>query len=193
MGTTSNAGGGLDEHLASVLERIGEVMRAMRWRQAVDAELSPLQLRIMGFIADHPDDRVGVARLADELQMSRPTVSESVRLLVEKRLLLRRADPSDQRSHALRLSAKASRGMADDPPLAGALASLSATSKESLLLGLMHVLHQLAGSGKVQVQRMCWTCAHYDGDRNERHRCLLLRKTLNVRTLRTDCAEHEAA
>lgn len=193
MGTTANPNAALDHHLATLLERIGEVSRALRLREAVEAEISPLQLRIMGFIADHPDTPVGVARLADELQISRPTISVSVRLLVEQGLLLRRADPADQRGHALRLSAKALRSMSADSPLDESVAALAPASKEALLLALMHVLHQLAGSRKLQVQRMCWTCAHYEGDRKDRHRCLLLKKTLKVRGLRTDCVEHEAA
>lgn len=183
----------LDQHLAMVLERIGEVSRALRLREAVEAEISPLQLRIMGFIADHPDTTVGVARLADELQFTRPTISESVRLLVEKGVLLRLADPADGRSHALRLSAKAMRHMSGSSPLDEAVAALSTSSKEALLLALMQVLQQLADSRKLLVQRMCWTCVHYDGDRKEHHRCLLLKKKLKIRELRTDCAEHVVA
>lgn len=181
-----------ERHLATVLERIGEVSRALRWRQAVEAELSPLQVRIMGFIAQHADAPIGVARLADELQLSRPTISDSVRSLVEKGLLLRRADPKDGRSHALQLSAKARRTLDDGSPLDSAMAALSASTKDGLLLALMQVLHQLSNEGKVQVQRMCWTCVHYDGDREASHRCLLLKKTLDVRDLRTDCPEHVA-
>lgn len=193
MGKSDTNSNTYDRHLASVLERIGEVSRAQRMRQSANGGLSPLQLRILAFVAEHPDSPIGVARLADELQIGRPTISESVRLLVEKGLLLRRADPADKRGHILRLSSKAARRMDDGSPLDDALAELPTSSKDALLLGLMQVLHQLAGSGKVQVQRMCFTCAHYAGDCNGQHRCLLLKKTLRVRELRSDCAEHEAA
>ena len=78
-------------------------------------------------------------------------------------------------------------------PFTESLATLPLHERESLLLGLMRLLEALLSRGDVQVQRMCWTCAHYDGDRKEHHRCLLLKKTLKVRELRTDCAEYEAA
>lgn len=39
--------GATDEHLAKVLERLGEVARALRWKQATDAGISALQLRIL--------------------------------------------------------------------------------------------------------------------------------------------------
>ncbi|MBK9177429.1 MAG: MarR family transcriptional regulator [Flavobacteriales bacterium] len=68
----------LNAHLARLLERIAEVSRALRWRQATSAGLSPLQIRILGFVSEHPGESVGVARLAEELQVTRPTVSDSV-------------------------------------------------------------------------------------------------------------------
>ena len=182
---------GLDAHLAQVLERIGEVARALRWKQAVDADLSPLQIRILGFLGDHSGEGVGVARLAMELQVSRPTISDSVNLLAERKLVLRKADKSDGRSHALVLTAAGRKNAASAAPMNDALADLDGSRKEALLLGLMSLLEQLFRSGEVQVQRMCFTCAHYRGDRKTKHRCLLLEKTLKVAELRTDCVEHE--
>ncbi|MBL7952637.1 MAG: MarR family transcriptional regulator [Flavobacteriales bacterium] len=190
MTRTSGTNADLDKHLAALLERVGEVARALRWQQASDTDLTPLQLRIMGFIADHPDEGIGVARLADELQIKRPTISESVTLLVDKGMLLRMADPRDGRSHALRVTAKARRMMRGPAPLDDTMADLAPATKEQLLLGLMHVLHGLSTEGKLQVQRMCWTCKHYKGDRKARHACLLLERKLAIAELRTDCPEH---
>ena len=50
----------MNAHLARLLERIGEVSRAMRWEEATGSGLSPLQLRILGFVADHAGQSVGV-------------------------------------------------------------------------------------------------------------------------------------
>lgn len=181
----------VDEHLALVLERLGEVARAMRWQQASEAGLSALQLRILGFIAAHPE--VGVARLADELQIGRPTVSESVKALVEQGLVERRPDPNDGRGHVLRLKPAGRRPARNAAPLTDAMGGLSDARKKALLLASMQLLEGLVSSGDVQVQRMCWTCKHYKGDRDKRHHCLLLRKDLAVQELRTDCSEHERA
>lgn len=183
----------MDRHLAAVLERIGEVARAERWREAAELELTPLQARIMGLVAAHEEGAVGVVRIATELQLSRPTISDSVALLVSKGLLLRRPDPHDGRRHFLKLSAKARRTLHVGSPLDVAVSGLNDRSKEGLFLGLMHVLHRLSTEGTVQVQRMCWTCVHYNGDRERKHRCLLLQKALAIGDLRSDCSEHELA
>lgn len=183
----------LDAHLARLLERIGEVARAQRWRQATGAGLSPLQIRILGFVAGHRGEPVGVARLAEELQVTRPTVSDSVALLVDRGLLLRKPDPHDGRGHALRLTAAGMRWLPMGGPFTEALATLPLHERETLLLALMRLLRSLLDSGDVQVQRMCWTCAHYHGDRKGRHHCQLLGTALAVAELRTDCPEHEVA
>ena len=183
----------LNAHLERLLERIGEVSRAMRWQEATGSGISPLQLRILGFVSDHAGQSVGVARLAEELQVTKPTVSDSVKLLVDRGLLVRKPDPLDGRGHTLRLTAAGLKHLPAAEPFAAALAMLPRQERETLLLALMRLLEALLSSGEVQVQRMCWTCAHYSGDRQGKHHCLLLRKDLAVSELRTDCPEHELA
>lgn len=182
-----------DEHLAQVLERLGEVARAGRWKQAAGAGLSALQLRILGYIAAHPGRAAGVAMLAEELQIGRPTVSESVKALVEQGYLERKAGTGDGRSHSLHLRAAGRRHAGAATPLADAVATLPDARKDALLLASMQLLETLVRSGGVHVQRMCWTCRHYRGDRDKQHHCLLLNKDLPVQELRTDCPDHEQA
>lgn len=183
----------LNAHLARLLERIGEISRALRWQQATGAGLSPLQVRILGFIVEHPGESIGVARLAEELQVTRPTISDSVALLVDRGLILRKPDPYDGRSHSLRVSAAGRRWLPDGGPFTEALAALPLCERETLLLALMRLLESLLSSGDVQVQRMCWSCAHYRGDRKGKHHCALLEMDLSVAELRTDCPEHQVA
>jgi len=180
-----------DVHLAQVLERIGEVARALRWKQAVEEGLSPLQIRIMGFLVEHADEGIGVGRLAEELMVSKPTISDSVKLLADHKFIVRKPDKTDARAHALHLTTAGKKHAMAGTPLDAAVAGLMPKDKEALLVGLMGVLESLFRKEAVQVQRMCFTCAHYKGDRDTKHRCLLLEKSLKVAELRTDCAEHE--
>ncbi|MBP6311664.1 MAG: MarR family winged helix-turn-helix transcriptional regulator [Flavobacteriales bacterium] len=183
----------LDTHLAQVLERVGEISRALRWKQATESDLSPLQLRILGFVNDHAPEPVGVARLAEELQISKPTISDSVKVLAERNLLARKPDKLDGRSHTLKLTTAGRKCLTGASPLDIAVTDLPNAAKEALLLALMGILETLFENGGVQVQRMCWTCQHYKGDRKGQHRCRLLEKTLAIAELRTDCPEHVVA
>lgn len=181
----------LDSHLAQVLERIGEVSLAMRRKQGTAGDLGPLQLRVLGFVHDHAAEQVGVARLAEELQVSKPTISDCVKLLVDRKRLTRTADKWDARAHALKVTTIGRQALAKSPPLSKAVAGLSVPGKEAMMLGLLSVLEGLFNKGELKVQRMCWTCVHYRGDKKNKHRCSLLGKSLSIAELRTDCAEHE--
>lgn len=183
-----------DAHIAKVLERIGEVALALRRGTGMAQDLSALQLRVLGFVADRGTEPVGVALLADALQISRPTASDSVRVLVERGFLLRRPDPADGRSHALRLTAigRKAAAHARATPLRDALGLLPQADKEGTLIALMRVLEALVHSGDVRVQRLCFTCKHYQGDKRSKHRCLLMRTDMTVAELRTDCPDHVA-
>jgi len=186
----------LDHHIASVLERIGEVARADQWKKATASNLTPLQARLMGFVADHASELCGVARLASELQVSRSTVSDRVRVLVERGLMKRVADRTDARSHSLCLTdqgRKAIGPVVSFTALDRSIAALKKGDKETLLLGLMNVLRLLFRDGSLEVQRMCWTCTHYRGDRRTTHRCALMDLVLKPKDLRTDCPEHVLA
>ncbi|MGV9013512.1 MAG: MarR family winged helix-turn-helix transcriptional regulator [Flavobacteriales bacterium] len=180
----------LDAHLAQVLERIGEVTRALRWKQAVEEGSSPLQIRIMGFLADHADEGIGVARLAGELMVSKATISDSVKLLADRKFVIRKPDKSDARSHALHLTAAGKRHISSGSPLDSAIAALGQERKEALLVGLMGVLESLFLKDSLNVQRLCFTCKHYTGDRKKQHGCALLEMDLRVADLRTDCGKH---
>lgn len=186
----------LDNHIAQVLERIGEVARAGRWKRAGGSDPSPLQARVLGHLHTHAGERMGVARLAQDLQVSRPTISDCVKALVDRGLLRRSADPLDARSHSLSLSGKGRRVLLANTASAGldhSIATMGEADKEALLQGLMTVLQQLFVDGSVAAQRMCWTCAHYQGDRRNVNRCALLEIMLATKDLRTDCSEHVLA
>lgn len=180
---------GLDAHIAKVLERIGEVSLAMRRKQATD--LSLLQLRILGFVKDHAEEQVGVARLAEELQVSKPTISDSVKLLVDRKRLVRIADKGDARAHNLKITTSGMNELAPQSPLDKAVSVLSADDKKAMMLGLLGILEGLFSTGDMIVQRMCWTCKHYRGDKKNKHRCMLLQQDLSIAELRTDCPEHD--
>ncbi|MBK7942762.1 MAG: winged helix-turn-helix transcriptional regulator [Flavobacteriales bacterium] len=137
---------------------------------------------------------MGVARLAQDLQVSRPTMSACVKTLVDRGLLKRSAETHDARSHSLILSAQGRKvhlAISASAGLDRSIAVMREPEREALLLGLMTVLQQLLTDGSVDVQRMCWTCSHYRGDRRNTHRCALMEISLATKDLRTDCPEHE--
>ena len=88
-------------------------------------------------------------------------------------------------------------------PLEQMIAELSLKQQESLLDGLLSLIHTLNAQDIVSTQRMCFTCKHYSTRHlGHEHFCQLLQlplQTLGAKgseahaPLRLDCQEHEPA
>jgi hypothetical protein len=52
------------------------------------------------------------------------------------------------------------------------------------------LIHELNKAGIITIQRMCFTCSHYQNNTGQ-HYCKLLQSTLATTDLRVDCPEHE--
>ena len=71
---------------------------------------------------------------------------------------------------------------------------LTAADKESLLLSLLDIIRHLNQQGVITIQRMCFTCVHYQASANgNNHFCNLLNQKLASTDLRIDCPEYAVA
>jgi DNA-binding MarR family transcriptional regulator len=186
----------LDLKLVASLERLAGVFRHLLWQEATHHGLSPLQLQVLVFLRFHPPSQCTVSDLAREYHVSRATISDAVKVLAQKALVSRHPDPTDLRSHSLRLTL-AGEQLADQTsrfaePLSQPVAALPPRQKLSLYLSLLTLLYQLQQAGTIPMQRMCFSCSHY-GRRPGQHFCHLLNIPLEGAQLRIDCPEHDAA
>lgn len=78
-------------------------------------------------------------------------------------------------------------------PLTQELSSLRRDELSDIFQTISKLIFQLNQSGIIQVQRTCYNCQHYKGDRNKKHFCNLLNQKLRSQELRLDCNEYEEA
>jgi len=125
--------------------------------------------------------------------MTKATVSDSVRMLLEKKLVEKIPDPSDARSFALQLTQEGEKRAQKATGFAGAveqpLRALSRDTKALLLDSLLHIIQHLVKADVITVQRMCYNCAHFDRVASEKY-CQLLGSSLASDNIRIDCPEH---
>lgn len=188
----------IDSRIVAALERISEAFRVLLWNESKEFSLSPLQVQILIFLSTHTEDKRKVSYLAEEFNMTKPTVSDAVKSLEEKSLLKRKDNPHDSRSQYLELTRKgreiADRASRFADELQKSIGELSADEKVNLLLNLMDIMYRLTEAGVITIQRMCMTCVHYVKDEHgEQHFCKLLNKKLKNAELRIDCPEHTPA
>jgi len=176
------------------LERLSEAFRVLLWQESRKNGLSPIQIQILVFLLFHSADKCKVGYLASEFNMTKATVSDSIKVLFQKGLIEKITDGTDTRSFSILLteSGKVVAGEASlfTNPIENAVASLPAYTQDILLVSLMSVIDKLNVAQVITVQRMCKTCRFFD-NRGEQFFCKLLNKPLEIRDLRVDCPEHE--
>ena len=184
----------VDNKIIVALEKITEAFRVLQWQEAQEHKISPIQLQILIFIQHHTTDKCKVGYLAKELNVTKATVSDSVKTLLKKELLSKLTDQNDTRSFTLSLT-KNGVGLVqkiehytDEIKLP--LLNLDSSKKEILFDSLTELIYKLQQNGIIAIQRMCYTCDHYEGDKSANHYCNLMKTELKQEKLRLDCPEH---
>jgi DNA-binding MarR family transcriptional regulator len=184
----------VESKIVVALERISEAFRVLLWNESKENALSPIQIQILIFLLFHSDEMCKVSYLAQEFNMTKATISDSVKLLLQKELIQKFDDPEDTRSYMIGLTSKGKHTAEKSANFAFAiekpLSTLSNEQKEIILSGLLKLILELHKAGIITIQRMCFTCINYQHT-NGQHYCKLLQAKLQNTELRIDCAEHE--
>lgn len=186
--------GHVESKIVVALERISEAFRVLLLSESKENSLGPVQIQLLIFLLYHSAEKCKVSYLAREFNMTKPTISDSIRLLLEKKLIEKSEDSTDTRSYNIRLTEKGKQTAEKSAHFAGAiekpLNTLSHEQKDVMLSGLLKLIFELNKAGIITVQRMCFTCANYRIT-DKGHYCNLLQLKLTPDELRVDCPEHE--
>ena len=186
----------LDSKIVVALEKMAEVFRVLLWNEAKELKLSPIQLQILIFLNFHSAPERKVANLAKEFNMTKPTISDAVKSLIQKQMVEKEVDTSDSRSFYLNLTGKgkdtAQKVAMFSQDLQTSLRDLDTTLKEDLFSGLLKLIQNLDSRGLISRQRMCFGCRFYEGNKKDQHFCNFLKAPLSNHALRVDCPEYEA-
>lgn len=187
----------VDSKIVAALERLNQAFRVLLWEKAQQHGLSPIQIQILVFIANHSAPLRRVGHLAREFGMTAATISDAVSTLEEKKLLQRVTSTEDRRAVNLKLTTAGKRlaqrltGWADS--VRDALGGIAEPEQAATLNSLMNLIDALQKSGTVTAARICFSCRSFAlaADPAVPHYCRLLERPLATADLRVDCAEHE--
>ena len=183
----------LDRKFIAAVERLGRALRVARQDIATELQISLLQLQIIEHLDTLGPRRVGL--LATELDLTQPTISDAISVLVEKELVERTRDPDDGRANLAALT-KTGKNLATraSAALAPVLEDDRIDSNEDQAAALHVVLneiHRLQRVGVISINRSCLSCNHYESpSADTAARCLLLHTELSPADLRVDCSDH---
>ncbi|WP_104735969.1 MarR family winged helix-turn-helix transcriptional regulator [Hanstruepera ponticola] len=177
------------------LQRISEAFKVLLWDKAKALGLSPIQIQILLFVDNHKDALCNVSHLADEFNVTKPTISDAVRVLNKKGLTQKGLSTSDSRSYSIQLTAAGKDIVTQTEqfanPIQATLHGMGTDSQEALFKTLSDVIYKLNQHGILTVQRTCFGCNYYT-KHGSSHFCNLLNKPLLDSEIRLDCPEFES-
>jgi DNA-binding MarR family transcriptional regulator len=179
-------------HAAELIERLGLLRRASRRAAAAAVGLSAAQLEALSYLAACNRFSDTPAAVAQYLDATRGTTSQSLLSLERKGLIARRPDPGDGRVHHLSPTPEGQRVLqrveeADE--ITDALAALGPQGTE-LADALERVLRAAQRSRGGRTFGRCARCRHLSGTPRAR-RCGLTDEPLSARDTTLLCIEHE--
>jgi len=186
----------VESKIVAALERISQAFRVLLWQESKEFSLSPIQVQVLIFLLHHSEEKRKVSYLADEFNMTKATISDTVKTLEQKELITKEYELHDTRSYIIHLT-KQGKDIANKTSLftqeiRTPIDKLNSDDKENVLLSLLGIIRHLNQSGVITIQRMCMTCVYYQpSDKGQKHFCKLLNQQLHVKDLRIDCPEHE--
>ena len=185
----------IDSRIIAAMERISQAYRVLLWNESKEFSLSPIQIQILIFLLFHSAEKRKVGYLADEFNMTKATISDSIKVLDQKRLIRKEHEEHDTRSYTIYLTAKgkeiAKRTAAFTNQIQEPITGLNSEDKKILLINLMSIIQHLNKTGVITIQRMCKTCVHFSpGNGKAQNFCKLLNQNLFDVDLRIDCPEH---
>lgn len=186
----------IESKIVASLERVSQAFRVLLWNESKEHSLSPIQVQVLIFLLHHSDQKRKVSYLADEFNMTKATISDTIKTLEQKFFIRKEYEQHDTRSYIIHLTKKG-KEIAEQTSLFAKeiqipIDKLHTTDKENLLLSLLDIINHLNKAGVITIQRMCYTCHFYKSTKNgQGHFCNLLNSKLADNELRIDCPEHK--
>ena len=188
----------LSSRITTGLHKIGLAMKQQAWQQANEEGVSATQGQIVAALATH--GALTGSELSQRLGVTLPTISDSVRVLVDKKLVTKSPDARHPRASLLTLTRRGAqlgaRARSWPEFMAAAVADLTAEEQRAFFSGVVKMVRMLQEQGLVPLSGMCVTCTHFRpnvGTGAAPHQCAFVNAPLANDQVRLDCPEHELA
>ena len=186
----------LASRIATGLHKIGLAMKQQAWQQASGEGLSATQGQILAALVAHGP--LTGSEVSQRLGVTRPTSSDSVRVLVETKLVGKSPDPRHPRASLLtptkRGATLGARARSWPEFMAAAVEDLTPGEQRAFFSGVVKMIRALQEQGLVPMGGMCVTCVHFRPNvraGGAPHHCAFVDAPLADDQLRVDCPEHE--
>ena len=188
----------LPARIALTLIETGMAAQASKTAAARGEGLPTLQASLLVHMLTFNGQGGTVGVLADKMQLTPPTISDSMKALVRKGYLTRQKSKEDGRVAFFHLTKRGNalaarlRQWAD--PIETSIRGLTKEQQLDLLGALTRVLRDQVEAGFLPAEAMCASCGHFQSVSGEKNRFYCARRDvlLSLEELCVDCPNHIA-
>ena len=191
-----NQNSDINSKIVVAFELISQVFRINLWNIQKEYKISPIQTQMMIFLNSHSYELCTVTQLSKEFNITKATVSDSIRVLIKKDYLYKKIEKNDSRIFYLFLTdygkdlvAKLD-GFSDS--LHNSLLNLKVKDKKNMFDNFVTIISNLQDSGSISERRMCSKCQFYRFISDQTFHCSFMEKKLRNINFRLDCSEFKA-
>jgi DNA-binding MarR family transcriptional regulator len=94
----------IESKIVASLERVSQAFRVLLWNESKEFSLSPIQIQVLIFLLHHTEEKCKVSYLADEFNMTKATISDTIKTLEQKQLIRKEYELHDTRSFIIHLT-----------------------------------------------------------------------------------------
>lgn len=131
--------------------------------------------------------------LAKEFNVTKATISDAVKILLQKEYLEKDHSPHDKRRYNLLVTSTGRKLVSQlssyAAPITQELDIFSERELVDVFDTISKLIYQLNQRDIIQVQRTCYNCKYYRGNQKNKHYCNLLESPLKKKEIRLDCNE----
>jgi DNA-binding MarR family transcriptional regulator len=181
----------MNSELINLIERISNLLRA----ESRNLDLQPIQFQILQYL--HRANRYSntASALADFLNITKGTISQSIKSLINKNYIKQIADAKDSRLLHLQLTTKGTKHIQKRSEKISALIknALSCELEAASVVSLRLLLKEIQLSNNNQIFGVCKTCRFFIRNKqSQKHQCGLTKEILLEHESELLCREHAA-
>ena len=94
----------VNQKIINGLERISKAFRVLLWEKSKLYKISPIQIQLLIFCSTHKKEDLKVSFLATEFDLTKATISDSIKVLLKKELLTKAINIKDSRSFTVQVN-----------------------------------------------------------------------------------------
>lgn len=182
----------IDEKLIAYINRLSRAIRKIYNQIGFLEGLNPLQIQILEFLSRQKKRKITINSIAEEMEVSEATVSDSIKALEHRGLLKKTIDNLDKRIRYVEITREGNYVLNQiENKVKMEFPDLSLEEKQALLVLLHHLTFQFFKSGYLTKAKICFSCVYYERLKHNQHYCNLLKETLTPENLQYDCPDHQ--